>query len=325
MPPAKILVTGCAGYVGSMVTHELLHRGFQVRGYDSLRFGGNALLGFFANPDFQFVHGDVRDGAKIRQHIGDCDGVVHLAAIVGDPACARDPELAKEINQDASFDILDAATEAGIKRLIFASTCSNYGKMPDADSYVNETSELQPVSLYAETKVAVEKEILSRQSDTSPCYTCLRFATVYGASPRMRFDLTVNQFAMEMVTLKKLVVYGEQFWRPYIHVRDMARGVGEVLTAPVETVQGQVFNVGSTEENYTKQMIVDIINEEIPGGEVEFVHKDEDPRDYRVAFEKIKETLGFSISRTVREGIREVAQLIQDGIIEDPQLAIYGN
>jgi nucleoside-diphosphate-sugar epimerase len=197
--------------------------------------------------------------------------------------------------------------------------------MLDANKFVDETSELRPISLYAETKVAVEKEILARQDDSPTCYTCLRFATVYGVSPRMRFDLTVNQFAIEMVVKKKLLVYGEQFWRPYIHVRDMAKAVGDVLCAPIGKVRGEVFNVGSTEENYTKQMIVEIIREEASGGEVQMVHKDEDPRDYRVSFDKIREQLGFKPSRKLRDGVREVVQLMRSGIIQNPEDGVYSN
>lgn len=325
MTTKTVFVTGCAGYVGSMVTQELLNRGLRVRGYDSLNFGGKSLLGVWSHPNFEFVKGDVRDSQHLKSSMEGAGAVVHLAAIVGDPACARDPELTKDVNLNASMRLLDNVEELKIPRLVFASTCSNYGKMEDPSVFVDESSELRPVSLYAETKVAVEEAILNRQADSSGTFTCLRFATVYGVSPRMRFDLTVNQFAMEMVKLKKLLVFGEQFWRPYIHVRDMANGVASVLTAEESLVRGEVFNVGATEENYTKQMIVDIIDQEIPGGTVEYVRKDEDPRDYRVTFSKIERVLGFSVTRTLVDGVREVRDLMASGIVADPNAAEYSN
>ncbi len=324
MQGRKILVTGSAGYIGSMLTLELLRQGCSVRGYDNLDYGGNGLLGVWSHPDFEFVRADVRDTAKLTAAVEGCDGIMHLAALVGDPLCAREPDIARAVNLDASVRLVEAAEKAGVGRMVFASTCSNYGKMADPESFVDETGELAPLSLYAKTKVGVEQEMLSRSSSDT-CFTCLRFATVHGVSPRMRFDLTVNQFAMEMVTKKKLVVFGEQFWRPYVHVRDVARAVCTVLSADEDKVRGEVFNVGSTPENYTKQMITDLVMEAIPDGEVEYVHKDEDPRDYRVAFEKIARVLDFEITRTVPEGVREVAALVGSGVLVDPTADIYNN
>ena len=307
-----------------MLTQELLRQGFRVRGYDNLDYGGNGLLGVWSHPAFEFVRADVRDTETLRQAVEGCDCVMHLAALVGDPLCAREPEVARAVNLDASLRLVEHAEQAGVERMVFASTCSNYGKMADPETFVEETGELKPLSLYAQMKVEIEKEMLARSS-ADTCFTCLRFATVYGVSPRMRFDLTVNQFAMEMVTKRKLVVFGEQFWRPYVHVRDVGRAICSVLTAAEEKVRGEVFNVGSTQENYTKQMIVELVDDTIPGGEVEYVHKEEDPRDYRVAFEKIARELDFKITRTVPEGVREVAEMIKTGVITDPTADIYNN
>jgi nucleoside-diphosphate-sugar epimerase len=252
------------------------------------------------------------------------DAVVHLAAIVGDPACARSPELARAVNLDASVALIAASRQAGVSRLVFASTCSNYGRMADADTYLDESSALAPVSLYAETKVAVECAVLEGACD-GLCATPLRFATVFGASPRMRFDLTVNEFTAELLTTGKLVVFGEQFWRPYVHVRDAARAIVAVLDADPTTVSGEVFNVGATEENYQKQQLVDLIRPCVPRAEVEYVHRAEDPRDYRVSFTKIRQQLGFEITRRVPDGIREVAALITSGVIADLSHPSYRN
>jgi nucleoside-diphosphate-sugar epimerase len=250
--------------------------------------------------------------------------VVHLAGIVGDPACARQPEMARTVNLDATLNLISECNNGGVKRFIFASTCSNYGKMRDPTKYMDETSELRPVSSYAETKVAVERELLNGQNG-HVCTTLLRFATIFGVSPRMRFDLTVNEFTASLVTKKQLVVFGEQFWRPYIHVRDVARAIELVLNAPTEKVWCQVFNVGSTTQNYQKAQLVELIRPFAPGAVVKFVHKEEDPRDYRVSFGKIKDQLGFDITTTVQEGVEEVAWLVKHRIIEDFEDPRYRN
>jgi len=314
----KVLVTGGAGYVGSTLVPILLAEGHCVTVLDSLLHGGGSLLGVWSNPAFEFVRGDIRDRAQVRALLPGMDAVVHLAAIVGDPACARDPEISREVNLESSLALIEESRKSGVHRFIFASTCSNYGRMSDPSKFIDEDSELTPLSLYAETKVAVEKALLKSVGsgrEWSP--TPLRFATVFGVSSRMRFDLTVNEFTMEMLTKKHLVVFGEQFWRPYIHVRDAARAIQQVLAAPTDKVSGNVFNVGSTEQNFQKQQLVDMIRPHAPDAVVKFVHKQEDPRDYRVSFSRIQQTLNFRITRTVSEGIQEVAHLVRSNIIDD--------
>ncbi len=311
----KILVTGGAGYIGSSLVPLLLAEGHSVRVLDSLLHGGDSLLGVWSNPAFQFIRGDICDRAKVQSAVTGMDAVVHLAAIVGDPACSRLPDLARAVNLESSLALIDESRRAGITRFLFASTCSNYGKMKDSTQYVDEESDLSPVSLYAETKVAVEKALLASGASNGWSPTPLRFATVFGVSPRMRFDLTVNEFTMEMLTKKHLMVFGEQFWRPYVHVRDAARGIRLVLSSPVEKVAGTVFNVGATDQNWQKQQLVEMIRPHAPDAVVEFVHKQEDPRDYRVSFTRISELLGYTITRTVAQGIEEVAQLVNDRMI----------
>ena len=321
----RILITGGAGYVGSTLAPLLLGAGHKVRVFDRLSYGGESLLGVWANPNFEFLYGDVRDAGKRKEAVADCDAVVHLAAIVGDPACAREPELARAINYDASMALIEESRKAGVQRFIFASTCSNYGKMTDPSKLVDEDSELRPVSLYAETKVAVEKFLLESGAGDNWCPTPLRFATVFGVSPRMRFDLTVNEFTMEMITKKHLVVFGEQFWRPYVHVFDAARGIALILDSAPKKVGGRVFNVGSTDQNLQKQQIVELIQPLAPEAKIEFVHKNEDPRDYRVSFNRILNELGYKTTRPVVEGIVEVAKLVRAGAITNLADSRYRN
>lgn len=324
----NILVTGGAGYVGSILLRKLLSEGYRVVCIDNLKFGGESLIGIWNHPNFMFHKCDITNFNDVDEvfETNNFFAVIHLAAIVGDPACKRESDLAMKTNWDASVALLEKSIEQKIPRFIFASTCSNYGKMEDPDSYVTEDSVLAPASLYAELKVKFENLLLNeipKKNDFAP--TSLRFSTVYGISPRMRFDLTVNEFTKDLALGKELVIFGEQFWRPYCHVSDFSNAMLTVLNAPREKVAYDVFNVGATNENYTKQMIIDEIKKQIPNSRIKYVKKDEDPRDYRVSFSKIKDILGFEISKTVPEGIKEVKDIVELRIIADPEEQKYYN
>ena len=323
-----VLVTGGAGYVGSGLLRHLLREGYRVLCVDCLKFGGEAMIDIWHEPDFKFFKTDINEPEEVDRVLEkyDYEAVIHLAAIVGDPACKMESELAIKTNWESSKRLLDRCIELGIPRFVFASTCSNYGKMADADSYVDENSPLSPVSLYAELKVKFENYLLHEvEKRESFCPASLRFSTVYGLSPRMRFDLTVNEFTKELALGKELLVFGEQFWRPYCHVNDFSRAFMTVLNTPKDKVAYQVFNVGATKENYTKQMIVEEIRKQIPEAKIKYVHKEEDPRDYRVNFDKIQKELGFEVSKTVPDGIQEVKELVSSGIIQDPEDQRYYN
>lgn len=322
----KVLVTGGAGYIGSVLVRLLLEQDYQVVVVDNLSFGGESLVELFNNPRFTFVKGDVRDEVLMEEVLKEIDYVAHLAAIVGDPACAKEPELTRSINLDGSKKLYEIAAKQGVERFIFASTCSNYGKMDDADGFVNEESTLAPVSLYAETKVEFEQFLLGQKQNGATCIpTCLRFSTVYGLSPRLRFDLTVNEFTKELALDRELVIFGEQFWRPYCHVVDLSRSVVEVMGADQDKVAFEVFNVGSTDENYQKKMIVDEIQKRLPEAKIKYVEKHEDPRDYRVNFDKISQVLDFKITKTVPDGIDQILQVVKDGFIVNPDDGRYKN
>ena len=319
-----VLVTGAAGYIGSVLTRILLLEGFRVVAVDKLLFGGESLLGVFGNPSFTFYHEDIRNNNSIEKIFlaEQIDAVAHLAAIVGDPACRIHEQEATETNLFGSQNLFQLAEKNGVKRFAFSSTCSNYGKMKETD-VVTETSTLNPISHYARTKVEFEKYIFS--SNGSMCATVLRFATVYGLSPRMRFDLTVNEFTRDLVLGKELEIFGAKFWRPYSHVEDLARSVSLVLSAEEKKVRNEIFNVGDNNENYQKGMILEEIRKVVAGSKIKYVESSEDPRDYRVNFDKIKSTLGFTITKKVSDGIIEIKNAIEKKVIAFPYDKKYSN
>jgi len=321
----RVLVTGGAGYIGSVLVRQLLTKGYSVRVMDILNFGGESLIGLLSDKNFDFMKGDVRDESSLINAVKDMDAVVHLAAIVGDPACAAEPEIAKETNLDASVRLFEiCAVSKTVKRFIFASTCSNYGRMA-GDVFLKEDSPLNPISHYAKLKVEFEQYLMKSKTPSGFIPTSLRFSTVYGISPRVRFDLTVNEFTRDATLGKELIIYGEQFWRPYCHVADLARSCIQVLESPAEKVDHNVFGVGDTSENYQKKMLAEEILKIIPDLKVNYVSKVEDPRDYRVDFSKIKTELGYAITKKVPDGIREINFTVKNNFFKDPLSKIYRN
>ena len=319
-----VLVTGGAGYVGVPVCEELLASGRQVRALDVLLHEQTSIADRLKSTGVELIEGDIRDEANRRRALEKIDAVVHLAAIVGDPACARDPEMSYAVNVEGTATLIEDAAEAGVARFVFASTCSNYGRMADPTVPITEDGELAPVSLYAEQKVRMEQSLLNGGLG-SLAPVCLRFATVYGAAPRMRFDLTVNEFTRDLWADRELEVFGEQFWRPYVYVRDAARAVRIALDIPVQRISGQVFNVGNSQENYRKLDLVEEIRRQLPSGRVTYVQRDEDPRDYKVSFEKIATDLGFQTEMTVPRGIAELIAALNEGKFPHPFDGQYRN
>ena len=318
------VITGGAGYIGAVATEELLGSGRRVRVLDVLLHDQNQIAKSLEDMGAEVIRGDIRDGEARKVALEGATELVHLAAIVGDPACARDPQVSQEVNVRGTQALVEDAKVAGVQRLVFASTCSNYGRMADPTVPITEEGALRPVSLYAEQKVGIEQAVLDGAfNGLKP--TCLRFATIYGVAPRMRFDLTVNEFTRDLWADRELEVFGEQFWRPYVHVRDAARAIRTALDAPPEQVAYEVFNVGRSGENYRKLDIVEEIQSRLDTGSVSFVRRDEDPRDYKVSFDKVREVLGFETTMTVPAGIQEVADALSNGAFPDPFDRSYRN
>jgi nucleoside-diphosphate-sugar epimerase len=319
-----VLVTGGAGYIGALATDELLASGRNVRVLDCLLHGQEDIASALEERGVEVIRGDVRNRDARRAALAGAEAVVHLAAIVGDPACARDAQLSHEVNVLGSRALSNEARDAGVERFVFASTCSNYGRMSDPTVPIDEGGELRPVSLYAEQKVGIERDLMAKASDEFRP-TCLRFATVYGVGPRMRFDLTVNEFTRDLWSGRPLEVFGERFWRPYIHVRDAARAIRTVLSAPAASVGGQVFNAGHSDENYRKLDLVGLMTSTLGRGDVTYVQRDEDPRDYKVSFEKIRAQLGFEPDRRVPDGIHEIVDALEARSFGDPFDSRFSN
>jgi nucleoside-diphosphate-sugar epimerase len=330
MTDRHVLITGGAGYIGSLLTTELLRANYRVTVLDSLLYGGEALIPFLHHPNFHFVKTDVTEPRAVKDALKDSwqrpDAVVHLAAIVGFPACqAVGKQVAWRYNVDATKSVFGQAIDLGAERFVFASTYSNYGFSPDG-SPVTEESPLNPQSLYAETKIAAEEFLLSQKD--SPCSPLLfRFATLYGISPRTRFDLIVNQFVLEAFTKHELIIYQRGYSRSFVHIRDVVQGVIMGLGAERSKVGGEIFNLGTDNGNYSKDDIVQLVLKRMPETVVEYKNLTfgGDMRDITVSFAKIKRVLKFETTWNVDDGIREIWFALKSGIIRNPNDEKYRN
>jgi nucleoside-diphosphate-sugar epimerase len=325
-----ILVTGGAGYIGSLLTGELLRLGTKVTVVDDLLFGGESLLAYLPDTNFYFAKFNVGEPRAIRSALRDDwprpQAIVHLAGIVGFPACqAVGRQVAWRYNVEATQEAFEQAEALGVERFIYASTYSNYGLSPDGKP-VSEETPLNPQSLYAETKIASERLLLN-QSGAACAPLIFRFATLYGLSPRPRFDLIINQFVLEAYSRRELLIYQRGYSRSFAHVQDAVAGIILGLQSNLEKIRGQVFNLGSGEGNYTKDQIVSLILKRLPETIVRYKNMTfgGDMRDITVDFSKIERVLGFKSRLTADDGIREVLQALRSGMIRNPQDQKYRN
>jgi len=323
----KVLLIGGAGYVGTVIASHLLKKNKQVRILDNFiynhQFSVQHLVG---DPDFEIMKGDLTNPSDLGKAIEDVSDVVILGGLVGDPITKKYPEQSDSINHQGIIQCMNFLNGKGLNRVLFISTCSNYGLIKE-DELADEEFTLNPLSLYATAKVESEKHFLSMKDSADFTGVILRFATAFGISPRMRFDLTVNEFVRDLFYGKELLVYDEDTWRPYCHVRDFARLIRIVLEAPEDKIHFEVFNAGGEVNNFTKRMIVDQILNRLPDGNVSYNSKGSDPRNYRVSFAKVKNALGFEPKYTVEQGIEELIEMLQIGMYSDSlsEPGKYGN
>ncbi|HWC72866.1 MAG TPA: NAD-dependent epimerase/dehydratase family protein [Gemmatimonadales bacterium] len=302
----RVLITGGAGYIGSHLVRMLLDRGYHVRILDRFDYGQVGIQGL-SHPNFEIIQGDVCSTRDVSRAVRNVDGVIALAAIVGDPACNLDPEETVNLNYASTKILAETCNFYGVRRLVFASSCSVYGA--SSKGLLTERSRLNPVSLYARTRVLSENILFDRHGDVEP--VVVRLATVFGLSPRMRFDLVVNTMTARAATEGRISVFGGNQWRPNVHCRDAARAFVMALEAPASDVAGEIFNLGGDENNHRIGDIGDMVAQIVGGVEVERRDEVADPRDYRVSFAKIRRVLGFEPEHTVADGIREVCAAVR--------------
>ncbi len=315
---SNILVTGGAGYIGSVLARKLVLSKYNVKILDSLIFGQDGISELVSNNSVNLFVGDIRNKEIIPDILKEVDCVIHLAAIVGDPLCSKIPMATKQINELATKHIIDSCKKSGVRRFIFASTCSNYGSSLGT---VNEDTPLESLSLYSETKIKSESYILdSKEENFEPCV--LRFATAYGISPRMRFDLLVQEFIRDALIDKKISIFGPNHWRPLVHVDDIASACITAIENS-SNISGEVYNVGDNEQNYTKKNLAELVQKYIPST-IEITESKQDLRNYRVSFDKIRNKLNFKVSKTVENGISEILNQINNHTL-NPQNSQFSN
>lgn len=315
-----VLILGGAGYIGSCLVRKLLAAGRKVRVMDSLIYGDYSLHDVVDHPNLQVRVGDCRKLQDLVAAVKDTEAIVHLAAIVGDPACEVDRQASREINYASTRMLIEVAKGNGNCRLIFSSSCSVYGA---TDLLMDEYSNVLPISLYAQTKVDSEEALLEARSDTFHPII-LRLATVFGLSYRTRFDLIVNLLTAKAHSEGMITIFNGTQWRPFIHVQDVANGICQVLAAPLDVVSGETYNLGDSRMNFTLGQLADRVLAEFPTTRVEYV-ENSDLRNYRVSFEKIRNQIGFECQWTLEDGIREIKRAFDSKLIGDYRDARYSN
>jgi nucleoside-diphosphate-sugar epimerase len=317
---APVLIAGGAGYIGSILCRQLLARGYRVRVLDKMVYGDSPIRELLRHDRFELLTGDCRSIQSVVSAVKGVNAIIHLAAIVGDPACEQDRQTALEVNYAATRMLTEIARGNGVARLIFASSCSVYGATGEV---MDELSVVRPISLYAQTKVDSEHALLAAAS-ASFHPTVLRLATVFGHSHRPRFDLVVNLLAAKAHRDGVITIFNGRQWRPFIHARDVARGIIQVLEAPVAVVSGEVFNLGDARLNCTLGDLGETIRAAFPHTRVEHIDN-ADRRNYCVSFDKIRQRLGFECGVTIEEGIAELRLALETGAVGDFTSEAYHN
>ena len=317
-----VLVLGGAGFLGSILVRKLLRMKYTVTVYDNFLYDTRTLDGIDGGDFLSVVRGDVRDYDRLREVLPGKDVIVHLAAIVGDAACDLDVEASKKINADSNRFVYEMAHEFGAGQYVYASTCSVYGFSNDL---LDENSFLNPVSLYAQTKLTSELLLLKLRHKLNPTLTILRFATLYGWSSRPRFDLVVNTMTASALSRGKVEIYGGNQWRPHLHVQDAADSIVAVVEAPPEKTDGEIFNVGVNELNMTITELGEKIAGTVDGCTVERRVEKADPRNYLVDFSKFNKALGFEPRYNIIDGVKEIVRHYNEGHVTTFNDPVYSN
>jgi len=320
---APVVITGGAGYIGSILVRRLLAAGENVRVLDRMLHGAHGLVGLEGESRLEIQSRDLRDPRTFDDALQGADTVIHLAAIVGDKACAQDEEVAVQTNWTATVAFARRAAAVGVRRFVFASTCSVYGE--GRNETLTETSPVRPLSLYAETRRHAEIGILELVGAGTFEPVILRFGTVYGLSPRMRFDLVVNLLTLRAVRNGAISIFGGTQWRPFVHVVDIARALELAIAEPLPLEGDPILNVGDNLENYQLRDLKEEYERIVPGVRVAIAAEATDPRTYRVSFDRIERLWGYRASRRVGDGIAEIAAALQAGAIPDPDDPRYVN
>jgi len=319
-----ILLIGGAGYIGAAIIRHLLENNMKVRVLDNFLYDNtSSIQEFLNNDDFSFIKGDLCKDSDVKNSLNDITDAIILGGLVGDPITKKYPELNENINVRGVKTCINTLNNKGLKKVVFISTCSNYGLIKD-DQIADENFELKPLSLYAKAKVEIEKFILekARESiDYEP--VILRFATAFGESARMRFDLTINEFIYELLNKKELMVYDPDTWRPYCHVLDFARLISKIIEINDKDLSFEIFNAGSDKNNFTKRGIANLIASKIDGAKINFKEGDVDPRNYKVNFKKLETQLNFQTKYNVEDVIDALIEFIKSDKFHDKNL--FGN
>lgn len=325
----KILILGGSGYIGTVLIDEILKNNIKVINIDNHLFGDDIHKKDhirFEDENYEFINSNISDIEKFDKKFDDVSDVVILAGIVGDPLSKKYPQLTVKINEEYIINCLNYFNTKDINRVIFVSTCSNYGLIKD-NEIADESFALNPLSIYAKSKVNIENYIQSKKNFFNFSPVILRFATAFGLSPRMRFDLTVNEFTIDLLFKKKLEVYDPETWRPYFHTRDFADTILKIIDVDKKLLKNEIFNVGVDNNNATKNDILKVIGDFVDISKVKILEKGKDKRNYKVSFKKINQLLKLNEIKTIKDGVSEISKEFQLGKFDNYKdfRYLYGN
>ena len=318
----KILLVGGTGYIGTVLYSSLKKRGYEVRSIDNQIYGKNIF-----NKDFKTSYNKKKSFLNlnsIESDLKNTDYIVFLAGLVGDPITAKYPKESNLTNSKGTINFLKFIKRFKIKKLLYVSTCSNYG-LSSSKKKLNEKSPLKPLSLYAKSKVDIEKYLLNNKKKLGFSFNILRFSTAFGDSPRMRYDLTINQFVKDIFFNKQVLIYDPDTWRPYCHVLDFSRAIDKILSHKNSNIDFEIFNIGNDKNNYSKLAMLKLIIKVMKKGSYKILKDSKDKRNYKVDFSKIKKTVNFLTKYDLKYGISEMVNSLKKNKVTIKKTDSMGN